>query len=63
MVGPIPDERRRQGYRNVKIGFVTLVGLSSGLIALRGDPSLLELGLVVAAGLLVGLVLLLVLGV
>lgn len=62
MVGPISDEHRRRGYRNVKIGFVILVGLSSGLIALTGDPSLVELGLVVGAGFLVGLVLLLFLG-
>ncbi|MDX1744613.1 MAG: hypothetical protein R3324_01635 [Halobacteriales archaeon] len=62
MVGPISDEGRRRGYRTVKMGFVVLVGLSSGLVSLTGDPSLPELGLVVLAGMVVGVILLFVLG-
>jgi len=63
MVGPSADGGQRQGYRTVKMGFVVLVGGSAGLVALTGDPSPAELGVVVAAGLAVGVVLLAVLGV
>ena len=62
MVGPLSDGARRRGARNVRIGFILLVGVSSGLVAVSGGPTLSELVLVVAAGFLVGGLLLWVLG-
>lgn len=63
MAGATTDGRGPRGYRTVKMGFVVLVGGSAGLVALTGDPSLAELGIVVTAGLAAGVVLLAVLGV
>jgi hypothetical protein len=54
MVGPISDEERSNAYRQLAIGFVVFVGLSSGLTAFWGDASLVEIVLVVFAGLIVG---------
>lgn len=58
MVGPLGEADRRAGGRLLAIGFVSFVALSAGLVALYGGASLDEIGLVVAAGVVVGLVLL-----
>lgn len=54
MVGPIRGQDRRVATRRLKIGFVLLVGLSSGLITLQSDPSIFVFALAVFAGLVVG---------
>ena len=60
MVGPIRNEDRLAASRRLKLGFVLLVGLSSGLITLQGDPTIFEFALAVLVGLVVGLVLVVV---
>lgn len=62
MVGPLSEEERRFGNLQVRIGFVLLVGVSAGLVALSGDPTPVELGLVIVTGLGVGALLLWVMG-
>jgi len=57
MVGPIRGEDRRVATRRLKVGFVLLVGLSSGLITLQGDPSIFIFVLAVLLGCVVGLLL------
>ncbi|WP_101294948.1 hypothetical protein [Halegenticoccus soli] len=55
MVGPsLTDEERRLANSRLKAGFVALVGLSSGLVALQVEPSLPQLAAAVVGGLLVG---------
>ena len=49
MVSPVSNDERESFTRRLKIGFVVLVGVSSGLITLQGDP-----GPVVFAGAVVG---------
>ncbi len=49
MVGPMSDEERRAGSRRLYAGFVALVGVSSGVMALSGDASITQ-----AAGLTLG---------
>jgi hypothetical protein len=59
MVGPsFTDDERRVASRRLKLGFVALVGVSGGLVALAADATPLQ-GLVgVGAGLVVGWLLL-----
>lgn len=57
MVGPTSREERLTASRRLKIGFVCLVGISSGLITLQGDPTILVFALAVLLGLVVGVVL------
>jgi lysozyme family protein len=60
MVGPsITDDERRVANNRLQIGFVVLVGLSGGLVALQTGASGLQIGGAVVAGLAVGVVLLL----
>lgn len=55
MVGPSSSAAdRRASRRRLTAGFVLLVGVSAGLVALRADPSPLELAAAVAFGTLVG---------
>jgi len=59
MVGPgIPEEERLAANRRLKAGFVGLVAASAGLMALRIDPTVGQLAGAVAAGGVVGVVLL-----
>ncbi|WP_129116461.1 hypothetical protein [Halegenticoccus tardaugens] len=59
MVGPsISDEGRRTANARLKIGFVALVGLSGGLVALQVNPTLPQLAAAVVGGLVVGWLLL-----
>jgi hypothetical protein len=39
MVGPVSNDERESFTRRLKLGFIVLVGVSSGLITLQGDPS------------------------
>jgi hypothetical protein len=60
MVGPsITDDERRLANRRLQIGFVVLVGLSGGLVALQAGASTPQIGLAVGGGLVLGGVLLL----
>lgn len=58
MVGPMSDEERRVGSRRLYAGFVALVGVSAGVMALSGGASIAEAagtalgGLALGAGLL-----------
>jgi hypothetical protein len=56
MVGPSTSESERATARTrLKVGFVALVAVSGGLVALRGDPTLPQLvGAVVGATLVGG---------
>lgn len=58
MVGPsLSEEEQERSRLRLKAGFVLLVGGSAGMIAVQGDASLpIALG-VVAAGLLLGVAL------
>ncbi|MFB6155056.1 MAG: hypothetical protein ABEJ22_04110 [Haloferacaceae archaeon] len=59
MVGPsMTDEERRDANTRLKVGFVLLVGLSGGLVALQAEGTPAQLALGVGGGLLVGLALL-----
>ncbi len=57
MVGPISREERLTASRRIKAGFVLLIGCSSGLITLQGNPTILVFVLAVLGGLVVGIVL------
>ena len=57
MVDPISSAERSSFARRVKVAFVLVVGVSAGMIALRGDASPVVLGGAVVVGLLVGAVL------
>ena len=57
MVGPISRDERSSLVRRLKAGFVVLVGGSSGLIAVQGGATLVEVALVTLVGLVVGVVL------
>jgi hypothetical protein len=54
MVGPISDEERSTFALKVKLGITVLIGLSSGLVTLQGDPSLPILLGAVLGGLVFG---------
>jgi hypothetical protein len=57
MVGPISDTERRSGHRRLQAGFVALVGVSSGLITLQADPTVLQFLGAVLGGTILGIVL------
>ena len=54
MVGPSRWERDESARQNLKYGFVVMVGLSAGLIGLQGGASTVQTGVLVLAGVLVG---------
>lgn len=58
MVEPVSDETRSEFARKARIGFVVLVGLSGGLIALQINAGLT--GLLAATGIGIGVGILLV---
>ncbi|PSQ25350.1 hypothetical protein BRD03_14040 [Halobacteriales archaeon QS_9_68_17] len=58
MVGPsISEEQRERSRTRLKAGFVLLVGVSAGMIAVQGNASLPSVLAVVAAGLVLGVLL------
>jgi hypothetical protein len=57
MVGPTDDDNRQSLVTQLKIFFVVLVGASAGLITVIEDTTLLESGLAVITGLVVGVIL------
>lgn len=60
MVGPTDDDNSRSLVLRLKIFFVVLVGASAGLITVIEDTTLLETGLATLAGLVVGVILVLI---
>ncbi|WP_435175219.1 hypothetical protein [Halorussus sp. AFM4] len=58
MVGPPSREEKREAMNRLKAAIVVLVGASAGLITLSGGGSLLQVGVAIVAGLVVGAVLL-----
>ena len=57
MVGPVSNDERESFTRRLQLGFVVLVGVSSGLITLQGDPSPTVVVGAVAGGLALGVLL------
>ncbi|WP_135822017.1 hypothetical protein [Halostella litorea] len=58
MVGPsIPEEEQERNMTRLKAGFVLLVGVSAGMIAVQGGAGLTSVLAVVAAGLVLGVLL------
>jgi hypothetical protein len=59
MVGPsFTDDERRLANTRLKVGFVLLVGFSSGLVALQAGGTTTQLAGAVVGGILLGVVLL-----
>jgi len=59
MVGSsLTDDEKETANTRLKIGFVLLVAASMGLMALQVDPTPLQLAVVIAVGLVVGVALL-----
>ena len=58
MVRPTTDEEKAESMNRLKAGIVVLVGVSAGLITLSGGGSLVQIGVAVLAGLVVGAALL-----
>ncbi len=54
MVGPVSQEERSATFRRLKVGFVVLVGSSTGLISLQGDVAVPVVVAAIGAGLVVG---------
>ncbi|RJX43991.1 hypothetical protein DM826_04755 [Halonotius aquaticus] len=55
MVGSsLTDDERKTANTRLKVGFVVLVAASMGLMALQVDPTPLQLAVVIAVGLVVG---------
>jgi hypothetical protein len=55
MVGPsLSEEKRRVASRRLKLGFVGLVGVSSGLVALAGGATTIQALATLGVGLVVG---------
>jgi len=55
MVGSsLTDDERETANTRLKVGFVVLVAASMGLMALQVDPTPLQLAVVIAVGLVVG---------
>ena len=63
MAGPMSDADRRRGMRRIAAGFAAIVGISGGMTAYFSGGTAVEAGLVVVAGVLVGVVLLFLVGV
>lgn len=57
MVGPTDDDNHQSLVRQLKVFFVVLVGASAGLITVIEDTTLLESGLAIITGLVVGVIL------
>lgn len=57
MVGPTDDDNNRSLVRQLKVFFVILVGASAGLITVVEDTTLLESGIAIITGLVVGVIL------
>lgn len=57
MVGPVGDEQRSATNRTLTVGFVLVVAVSAGMIALLTEPTPAQLVGAVAGGLAVGVVL------
>ena len=58
MVGPASEEEKNEAMTRLKASIVVLVGASAGLITLSGGGSVVQVGVAVAAGLVVGVALL-----
>jgi hypothetical protein len=59
MVGPsMTDEERQNANSRLKVGFVLLVGVSGGLVALQAQGTVVQLAFGFVGGLLVGTLLL-----
>ncbi|WP_158056160.1 hypothetical protein [Halorussus halophilus] len=58
MVGPPSSEDQQAARTRLKIAIVVLVGVSAGLITFQGGGSLVQIGVAVAAGLVLGAALL-----
>jgi ammonia channel protein AmtB len=59
MVGPsLSEEKRRVASRRLKLGFVALVGVSTGLVAVAGGATTVQVLVALAGGLAVGAALL-----
>ncbi|MFC4447999.1 hypothetical protein [Halorussus aquaticus] len=58
MVGPTSEEEKREAMTRFKATIVVLVGASAGLITLSGGGSLVQIGVAVVAGSVVGAALL-----
>jgi hypothetical protein len=54
MVGPMSDEERRASSQRLYAGFVALVGVSAGLMALSAGATILQTAAVVLGGTLLG---------
>ncbi|KAB1188110.1 MULTISPECIES: hypothetical protein [Haloferax] len=58
MVGPsLSDDEMRLASSRLRIGFVLLVGVSAGLIAVTADATLPQVGLAFAGGTVLGIAL------
>ncbi|SFK82906.1 hypothetical protein SAMN04487950_1309 [Halogranum rubrum] len=59
MVGPsLSDEEHRIASLQFKLGFVLVVGISAGIIALQAQGSLVQIGVAAVAGIVLGWLLL-----
>ena len=58
MVGPTPDDEKREAMNRLKAVIVVLVGASAGLITVSGGGSVVQVALAVGGGLVVGAALL-----
>ncbi|WP_396612266.1 hypothetical protein ACH9L7_02985 [Haloferax sp. S1W] len=55
MVGPsLSDDETRLANSRIKLGFIALISISSGLIAVTADATLVQAGIAALAGLVVG---------
>ncbi|NEU56133.1 hypothetical protein [Halorussus sp. MSC15.2] len=58
MVSPTSEEEKREAMARLKATIVVLVGASAGLITLSGGGSLVQIGVAVVVGSVVGTALL-----
>jgi hypothetical protein len=54
MVGPMSEAERRAGSQRLAIGFIALVGVSAGIMALSGGATITQTALVTGVGLALG---------
>ncbi|MEM4780013.1 MAG: hypothetical protein QXG03_00380 [Halalkalicoccus sp.] len=54
MVGPMTEEERRAGSQRLAVGFIALVGVSAGIMALSGGATPVQAAAVTGAGLALG---------
>ena len=62
MAGPMSDAERQRGMRRLGAGFAAVVGISGGMTAYFSGGTPVESAFVAVAGLLVGVLLVLVIG-